>query len=71
MTRICSGLIRNTIGITSTTFCACWTASCGNEQWEFDAEGYMQRREASINDVPIDWPLGPRPADHPGLAGVR
>lgn len=52
-----------------------WFRSHGNEQWEFDAEGYMQRREASINDVPITeaerkfrWPLGPRPADHPGLS---
>ncbi len=48
--------------------------SHGNEQWEFDEEGLMRRREASINDVPITeadrlfrWPLGPRPADHPGL----
>ena len=46
----------------------------GNEQWEFDVQGLMRRREASINDVPIGetdrlfrWPLGPRPADHPGL----
>ena len=31
-----------------------WWRSYGNEQWEFDAEGYMRRREASINDVPID-----------------
>jgi nuclear transport factor 2 (NTF2) superfamily protein len=30
-----------------------WWRSYGNEQWEFDAEGYMSRREASINDVPI------------------
>lgn len=52
-----------------------WYRSHGNEQWEFDATGLMQRREASINDVPIDekdrkfhWPLGPRPADHPGLS---
>ncbi|NUO33837.1 MAG: DUF1348 family protein, partial [Dermatophilaceae bacterium] len=28
--------------------------SYGNEQWEFDDLGYMRRREASINDVPID-----------------
>jgi len=53
-----------------------WFRSYGNEQWEFDAAGYMRRREASINDVPIAaagraflWPLGPRPADHPGIPG--
>ena len=52
-----------------------WYRSHGNEQWEFDAEGLMRRREASINDVPIAeseckflWPLGPRPEDHPGLS---
>jgi uncharacterized protein len=52
-----------------------WFRSHGNEQWEFDARGLMRRREASINDVPIAaaerkflWPLGPRPADHPGLS---
>ncbi|NMN58763.1 hypothetical protein FHT36_002671 [Xanthobacter sp. SG618] len=51
-----------------------WYRSYGNEQWEFDAEGLMRRREASINDVAIAesdrrflWPLGPRPADRPGL----
>ena len=51
-----------------------WYRAHGNEQWEFDAAGLMRRREASINDVPIreadrlfHWPLGPRPADHPGL----
>ena len=54
-----------------------WYRSHGNEQWEFDAEGLMQRREASINDIRITeaerkfrWPLGPRPADHPGLTGL-
>jgi nuclear transport factor 2 (NTF2) superfamily protein len=31
-----------------------WWRSYGNELWEFDAEGYMRRREASINDVAID-----------------
>ena len=31
-----------------------WWRSYGNEQWEFDGLGYMRRREASINDVPID-----------------
>ncbi len=51
-----------------------WFRSYGNELWEFDEHGLMRRREASINDVPIadadrtfHWPLGPRPADHPGL----
>ena len=42
-----------------------WWRSYGNEQWEFDAEGYMRRREASINDVAIDESerriFGPRP----------
>ncbi len=31
-----------------------WWRSYGNENWEFDAEGYMRRREASINDVAIE-----------------
>jgi len=51
-----------------------WLRAHGNEQWAFDASGLMARREASINDVRITdrerrfhWPLGPRPADHPGL----
>jgi uncharacterized protein (TIGR02246 family) len=30
-----------------------WWRSYGNEQWEFDDDGYMRRREASIDDVPI------------------
>jgi nuclear transport factor 2 (NTF2) superfamily protein len=54
-----------------------WFRSHGNEQWEFDAEGLMRRREASINDQPIaasarlfHWPLGPRPEDHPGLSAL-
>ena len=54
-----------------------WFRSHGNELWEFDAAGYMRRREASINDVVIAeaerrfrWPLGPRPADHPGLTEI-
>jgi nuclear transport factor 2 (NTF2) superfamily protein len=46
-----------------------WWRSYGNEQWEFDTDGYMRRREASINDVPIDEAdrriFGPRlEADH-------
>ena len=52
-----------------------WYRAHGNEQWEFDANGLMRRREASINDVPIretdrkfHWPLGARPKDHPGLS---
>ena len=52
-----------------------WFRAYGNENWEFDADGYMDRRIASINEMPISeqerkfrWPLGPRPADHPGLS---
>ncbi len=56
-----------------------WHRSYGNELWEFDDAGLMSRREASINDIPIDerdrkffWPSpGPRPADHPGIVGVK
>ncbi len=51
-----------------------WFRAHGNEQWEFNEEGLMHRREASINDVAIEeadrlfkWPLGPRPEGHPGL----
>lgn len=52
-----------------------WFRSYGNENWEFDANGYMAVRHASINDMPISaaerkfhWPLGRRPDDHPGLS---
>jgi nuclear transport factor 2 (NTF2) superfamily protein len=52
-----------------------WFRAHGNENWEFDEQGLMRRREASINDVPIHetdrlflWPQGPRPDDHPGLS---
>jgi nuclear transport factor 2 (NTF2) superfamily protein len=52
-----------------------WFRSYGNENWEFDAEGLMAVRHASINDLPITeadrkfhWPLGRRPDDHPGLS---
>lgn len=52
-----------------------WFRSYGNENWEFDAAGLMQRRFACINDLPIAtadrkyaWPLGRRPDDHPGLS---
>jgi nuclear transport factor 2 (NTF2) superfamily protein len=51
-----------------------WFRSYGNENWEFDSQGLMQLRIASINDLPIaeaerkyHWPLGRRPDDHPGL----
>ena len=47
-----------------------WWRSYGNEQWEFDDEGYMRRREASINDVRIDESerriFGPRPESERG-----
>ncbi len=53
----------------------CWFRSYGNENWEFAANGLMQRRIASINDLPINesqrkfhWPAGSRPDDHPGLS---
>jgi hypothetical protein len=52
-----------------------WYRSYGNENWEFDEQGLMRRRIASINDLPIaaaerkyHWALGPRPADHPSLS---
>jgi nuclear transport factor 2 (NTF2) superfamily protein len=51
-----------------------WFRAYGNENWEFDADGLMRRRIASINEQPITeqdrkfrWPLGRRPDDHPGL----
>lgn len=54
-----------------------WFRSYGNENWEFDADGLMQRRFASINDMPIaaedrkfHWPLGRRPDDHPGISDL-
>jgi nuclear transport factor 2 (NTF2) superfamily protein len=52
-----------------------WMRSYGNENWEFDAQGLMQVRHASINDLPIaeaerkfHWEAGRRPEDHPGLS---
>jgi hypothetical protein len=54
-----------------------WFRSYGNENWEFDANGLMKRRIASINDLPIKeterkyrWPLGRRPDNHPGLSDL-
>jgi uncharacterized protein len=52
-----------------------WFRSYGNENWEFDDNGLMRRRLASINDLSIKeserkyhWPLGPRPDTHPSLS---
>ena len=52
-----------------------WFRSYGNENWEFNEDGLMRRRFASINDLPISetdrkfrWPLGRRPDDHAGLS---
>ncbi|MFA9204315.1 MAG: DUF1348 family protein [Flavobacteriales bacterium] len=54
-----------------------WYRSYGNENWEFDDNGLMQRRFASINDLPIKeadrkffWSLGRRPDDHPSLSDL-
>ncbi|WPB57701.1 nuclear transport factor 2 family protein [Xylophilus sp. GOD-11R] len=54
-----------------------WFRSYGNENWEFNEQGLMQRRFASINDLPIAegdrlffWPLGRRPDDHAGLSDL-
>ncbi|MFI0084711.1 nuclear transport factor 2 family protein [Streptomyces bobili] len=52
-----------------------WFRSYGNENWEFDEDGLMRNRYASINDLPIreserkfHWPQGRRPDDHPSLS---
>ncbi|QEI06672.1 nuclear transport factor 2 family protein [Pigmentiphaga aceris] len=54
-----------------------WFRSHGNENWEFDENGLMHTRFASINDQPIaesdrkfHWPQGRRPDDHPGLSDL-
>jgi len=54
-----------------------WFRSYGNENWEFDENGLMRLRYASINDLKINeserkyhWPQGPRPDDHPGLSDL-
>ena len=54
-----------------------WFRSYGNENWEFDENGLMRLRLASINDLPIaeserkfHWPQGRRPDDHPGLSDL-
>ncbi|MBK7829455.1 nuclear transport factor 2 family protein [Nannocystis sp.] len=54
-----------------------WFRAYGNENWEFDPEGLMRRRIASINDLAITeherrfhWPLGRRPDEHPSLSDL-
>lgn len=55
-----------------------WYRSYGNENWEFNDQGLMLRRFASINDLPIAasdrkflWPLGRRPDEHPSLSDLN
>ena len=54
-----------------------WFRAYGNKNWDFDSDGLMKRRIASINDLPIEadqrlfhWPAGPRPEGHPGLSDL-
>ena len=55
-----------------------WFRAYGNENWEFDENGLMRVRHASINDLPIQaadrkfhWDRsGPRPADHASLSDL-
>lgn len=54
-----------------------WYRSYGNENWEFNSDGLMASRFASINDLPIsepdrkyNWPLGRRPDGHPSLSDL-
>jgi nuclear transport factor 2 (NTF2) superfamily protein len=54
-----------------------WFRSYGNENWEFNDQGFMMRRFASINDLPIKpserkffWDMGRRPDEHPGLSDL-
>ena len=54
-----------------------WFRSYGNENWEFNEDGYMYKRIASINDLPIQekdrkfhWALGCRPDEHPSLSDL-
>jgi nuclear transport factor 2 (NTF2) superfamily protein len=55
-----------------------WYRAYGNENWEFDSDGLMQARHASINELRIidadrkfHWPLGRRPDEHPGLSDME
>ena len=55
-----------------------WFRAYGNENWDFDQNGLMHHRHASINDLPIKeserlfrWDSShPRPLDHPGLSDL-
>ncbi|MDJ0612377.1 MAG: nuclear transport factor 2 family protein [Rhizobiaceae bacterium] len=54
-----------------------WFRAYGNENWEFDENGFMASRHASINEHPISeedrkfrWKAGRRPDDHPGLSDL-
>lgn len=54
-----------------------WFRSYGNENWEFDEDGMLRRRMASINDSPtkesdrkFHWPVGRRPDSHPSLSDL-
>lgn len=54
-----------------------WFRAYGNENWEFEDNGLMRRRIASINEHAISteerkfhWPLGRRPDDQPGLSDL-
>ena len=54
-----------------------WFRAYGNENWQFDGDGLMERRIASINEHPIApmdrkffWSLGMRPDDHVGLSAL-
>jgi nuclear transport factor 2 (NTF2) superfamily protein len=55
-----------------------WFRAYGNENWQFAADGLMERRMASINEHPIAeadrifyWSLGRRPDDQPGLSELN
>ena len=54
-----------------------WFRSYGNENWQFADNGLMEKRIASINDLPIEeserlfhWPQGRRPDEHAGLTDL-
>lgn len=54
-----------------------WFRAYGNENWQFDKDGLMEWRVASINEHPIEeserkfhWPIGRRPDDHPSLSDL-